>query len=398
VSLRLPRPVLPGDGRYEVYLDQAATSYPKPEAVYLAVDECLRKVGGNPGRSGHWRSLEAGRIVLRARELLARLLGARDPAEIILTFNATDALNLALKGSLRPGDHVVTTSMEHNSVVRPLVGMARRGEIELTVVQGDRTGLVPVDKIKEALRRNTAMVVVTHASNVAGTINPIEEIAAVVRERDILMLVDAAQTAGCLPIDVQGMGVDLLAFSGHKGLFGPQGTGGLYVNSRRVKLRPWREGGTGSRSEEDVQPDFLPDWLEAGTPNTPGLAGLAAGVEYVLTRGVAEIRAREVALMRRLREQLADLPGVRLYGPADVRQSVGILSLTVEGWDNGDLAYELERSYRVLCRPGLHCAPYAHRTLGTFPAGTVRFSVSCLTEEEHVDYAAESLRHLVVRA
>lgn len=378
------------------YLDNAATSWPKPEEVYLAVDEFMRNVGANPGRSGHRRSVEAARVVFEAREAVAELINAPDPSQVVFAFNATDALNMAVRGVVRRGDHVITTSMEHNSVMRPLRAMAQSGFIDLTVVQCDERGLVCTESILEAIRQTTSTIVMTHASNVVGTLLPVEDVAREARSRGVTLIVDAAQSCGVFPMDVTRMKVDLLAASGHKGLLGPQGTGFLYVREG-IEVDPFRRGGTGSLSEQDVHPDFMPDRLEAGTHNTPGLAGLGAGVRYLIRTGVHNVLEHERSLCARFMEELRGIAGVRVYGPLDPKLMVGVVSISVDGVDVGELAHELDQRYGIMVRPGLHCAPVAHRTIGTYPTGTVRFSFGWSNTAEDVDYALNALELLVAR-
>ena len=357
-----------------VYFDNAATSWPKPAVMMRAMERFNDSIGANPGRSGHRLSIDAARVLFDARERVAELLGAADPLEIVFTKNGTEALNLALQGLLAPGDHLVTTSLEHNSVMRPLRALERRG-VELTIVPGNAAGeLAPADLIK-ALRKDTRAIVLTHASNVTGTLLPLSEIAGEAKARGIALCVDAAQTAGSIPLDVQALGVDLLAFSGHKSLLGPQGTGGLFV-SREIEreLSPLLQGGTGSRSEFEEQPDFLPDKLEAGTPNTIGLAGLGASVGYLLERGVAEIRGVEQRLTQLFLDGARSLAGLTVHGNPDAARRTAVVSFNLAGRSPSEVAYALDQRFGILSRPGLHCAPAAHRTLGTFPQGTVRFS------------------------
>ncbi len=396
-----PEAVAPTAGL--VYLDNAATSWPKPRAVEEAMVRCLREAGGNPGRSGHRLSIEAARVVFDAREAVARLIGAPDSRQVVFTGNATEALNLAIAGVLEPGAHVITTSMEHNSVARPLRYLESQG-VGLSVIQTGPAGRVDPGAVARAMRPETRLVAMTHASNVIGTVQPVEEVARACRERGVLFLVDAAQTAGCYPIDVAAAGIDLLAFTGHKSLLGPPGTGGLYVREG-VTLRPLERGGTGSRSELDMQPDFLPDQLESGTPNFVGLAGLGAGVGVVLEGGVEAIRGREEGLARKLRDGLRAIDGVTVYGPDDDRHGrtvpeVGVVSFNLDGVEPSDVGYILDSEYGVLCRVGLHCAPWAHRTIGTYPRGTVRLSLgfhSTAADVAHVlgavgEMAAEARR------
>ncbi|MDR1960995.1 MAG: aminotransferase class V-fold PLP-dependent enzyme [Gracilibacteraceae bacterium] len=370
-----------------IYLDNAATSWPKPEAVYAAADRALREQSGNPGRSGHKLSLAAGRLIEEARLLAARLFGVSEPERIVFTASATEALNLALHGLLRPGAHVVTSSAEHNSVIRPLAALSA----EVSKVPADLAAGVDPDRLEAALRPDTALVAITHISNVTGTENPIREIGALCRARGIPFLVDAAQSAGAAPIDTEGMNIDLLAFPGHKGLLGPQGTGGLYVGAAAA-LRPLKQGGTGSFSASARQPARLPDRYESGTPNTPGLAGLAAGLRYIAEIGVGRIRAREAELANRLLAGLATIPGLRLFGPPPGPTRAGVVSFTLEGHDAMDISFILDDSFDIAVRAGLHCAPDAHAAAGTLSAGgTVRISAGCFTTEEEIDRCVEAV-------
>lgn len=378
----------------KVYLDNSATSWPKPEVVYQAVDRFAREIGANPGRSSYESALESGRVLLEARTLLAELFHAPNPSSIVLAFNATDALNMAIKGLLEPGDHVVTTSMEHNSVLRPLTGLARRGIIDFTIVPADNQGRIDPEQVAAAIKDNTRLIAVNHVSNVVGTIAPVKEIGQIARDRGVTFLVDAAQSAGNTVIDVQEMNIDILAFTGHKALLGFQGTGGLYLRPGIV-LKPWREGGTGSLSELDTQPEFLPDRLEAGTHNAHGWAGVVAGIKYILAIGVEEINAQEWALTQRLLAGLAEIPKIQVYGPDSSVRRGPIVSFNISGADGGQVGYELAERYGIMTRTGLHCAPHAHKSLGTFPEGTVRLSLSHFTTEEEIDYTLKSLADLV---
>ena len=365
-----------------IYLDNAATSYPKPESVYLAVMHAMREVGASPGRGGHRRSLEAGRIMFQAREAAAALFSAPDSSRIIFTHSATEALNMALRGTLVPGDHVITSSMEHNSLVRPLHLLQRQG-ISLTIIQAGADGRIDPADVARALTPHTRMIAVGHVSNVSGTIQPIGALAAIAREAGVLFLLDAAQSAGSLPIDVVSGGIDLLAAPGHKGLYGPQGTGLLYAASH-VALKPLLAGGTGSYSTSEDQPESLPDGFEAGTHNLPGIAGLKAGIEFVMEQGVAEIGAHERNLVSFAIERLRGVPGIALHCPADAALRGAVLSFTVAGTDSSALAFELDQRFDIAVRAGLHCAPRAHRTLGTFPDGTVRMSPGWFTTREDI--------------
>ncbi len=376
----------------DVYLDNAATTFPKPESVFKAMDHFSRDIGGNPGRSGHHRSLEAGRAVLRARDALAILLGVSNPSCVVLTKNATEALNIAIKGILGEGGHAVVSCMEHNSVWRPLEGLGPRG-VTYSIVPCREDGRVDVAAAAEAITPKTRLLIFMHASNVVGTLLPVADLAALGRERGIPLLVDAAQTAGCYPIHVERMGIDLLAFTGHKELFGPQGTGGLYI-AEGLELAPLLEGGTGSNSRDPHQPDFLPDRFEAGTPNGVGLAGLHAGVEFVLAEGLDRIRSHAQELTARLLEGLRAMGHITVYGTADVADRVGIASFNVEGYDSSEVASLLDERFGICVRSGLHCAPLAHRSLGTLERGTVRASISYLSSPDDIDYLLDCLRTL----
>ncbi len=356
-----------------------------------AVLGALRRAG-NPGRSGHVLSIRSARDVFLARERLARLLGLAESSRIVFTGNATAALNQAIKGILKPGDHVVTTSVEHNSVMRPLRRMAESG-VSVTVVAAGRDGVVDPNAVAAAIRSGTRLVAVVHASNVSGAIQPVREIARAARRRGAYTLVDAAQTAGALPISVSDLGADLLAASGHKGLLGPQGTGFLYVREG-VPLVPLVEGGTGSRSEEDHQPDFYPDALESGTQNSVGLAGLAASLAWLLRVGVDRIRRKETERLEALYEGLERIPGVSLYGPRDPARCVSVASFRVGGMDPAETARRLESGFGMLVRPGLHCSPNGHRTLGTFPEGTVRVSPGPFTTAREIASFLSALRSI----
>jgi cysteine desulfurase/selenocysteine lyase len=369
-----------------VYLDHAATSWPKPPGVAKAVARFLERIGANPGRSAHRLSIAAGRVLDDAREAVAALLGAPDPLRVAFGPNATWALNVAIHGLLRPGDRVVTSSLEHNSVMRPLRALERRG-VEVVVVPASADGtLDPVD-LEEAVTPGTRLVALNHASNVVGTILPVAEAGRIARERGALLLVDAAASAGSLDLDVARDGIDLLAFTGHKGLLGPPGTGGLVVGDRVPDLEPLVRGGTGSASEREEQPAFLPDALESGTPNTAGVAGLLAGLEWVRERGLATVRAEQVRKVGRLIEGLGAIPGVDVPGPADPEARTAAVSFTVAGRSPSEIGLRLDEEHGVLCRVGLHCAPAAHRTIGTFPAGTIRFAPGPFTTDEQLDIA-----------
>lgn len=375
-----------------IYFDNAATSWPKPPAVRAALDEYFSDAGGNPGRAGHRMSIAAARLVEASREGLAELFNAEDPSHIVFTHNATHAINIALYGHLRPGDHVVTTSIEHNSVMRPLRHLETVG-IELTIVPCNPNATLDVSRLNAALRPRTRLIVTTHGSNVTGTLLPIEAIAALARASNVRYLVDAAQTAGGVPINVQEIGVDLMAFSGHKGLLGPTGTGGLYIREGVTPL-PLMRGGTGSDSAHEVQPEFLPDIHESGTLNVAGIAGLGAGVRFLQEIGVDLVRAHEQKLAAQLMTGLERIPGIKTYGPQDASIQCGVVSFNVDGAAPSEVGLILDQQFGIMARTGLHCAPSAHQTLGTFPAGTVRFSFGWFNTPAEVEAAVEALRKI----
>lgn len=372
------------------YLDNAATSFPKPEGVYAAMDRFARHDLANPGRSGHKMALASEHALADARHRLNRFFNGRNPDRWAFTLNGTDALNMAFKGALDDGDHVVTTNLEHNSVSRPLVALAEAGRITLTRVNADSGGTVDPDAIRAALTPRTKLVAVTHASNVLGTVQPITEIGRIARARDLLFLVDAAQTAGAVSLDVQEACVDLLALPGHKSLLGPTGTGALYVGTR-VNLRPWREGGTGGDSLTPTQPTDFPHHLEGGTPNVLGVVGLVAGLDFVEERGVQSILKHELDLCERLRAGLLALPGFEVFGHSDVSRRVGTLSFRCEALAAPELAGILDQSFDIAVRPGLHCSPYVHQALGTAPDGLLRVSPGPFSTEAHIDHLLSAL-------
>lgn len=379
-----------------LYLDNSATSWPKPKEVLESIRKAIEQYGANPGRSGHKLAIEAARIIYETREALAELFGLEDPERVILTKNVTEALNLVLYGFLKPGDHVITSSMEHNSVMRPLRDLEKKG-VEVTQIRASEKGEIDPQDVLKSIRKNTKLIVLVHLSNVTGTIMPVEEVLKIGKDHGIPLLLDAAQSAGTIPLNLKELPVDLLAFTGHKGLFGPQGTGGLIINTEGLeeKIEPLMRGGTGSKSEEEEQPEFLPDKYESGTPNTPGIAGLGEGVRFILKEGIERIREKKEKLTLKLIEGLKEIKGVKLYGPLDPKKQIGIVSFNLEGKSPSEVSHLLDEKYNILSRPGLHCAPSAHKSIGTFPFGTVRFSVGYFNTEEEIEYAIRAVRDLV---
>ena len=373
-----------------VYLDNAATSWPKPESVYRTMDAFLRTKGGNPGRGSHSLAVAARETVEETRRLLARLFNVPDARRVVFALNCTDALNLGLRGLLKPGDHVITSQIEHNSVVRPLSRLEKIGVKVTRLAASAETGVISPRDVEDAINHRTRLVVITHASNVTGAIQPIAECGAIARRHGLVFMVDAAQTAGKYPIDVQAANIDLLAFSGHKGLLGPPGTGALYIGER-VDLDPLREGGTGSFSEYEEQPLALPDRYESGTQNGVGIAGLGAGIKFILDEGMDKIRDHEERLAGRLIRSLRNLPGVTLYTAKDGHPQAPVVSFTVRGLEPGEVGAILDQAFDTKVRTGLHCAPAAHRTIGTFPKGTVRLSPGYFNTLEEIESTVSAI-------
>jgi cysteine desulfurase family protein len=377
-----------------IYLDNAATSFPKPESVYQALDRFARHDLANPGRAGHKMALAAERALDDCRHRLNQLFHGESPERFIFTLNCTDALNMAFKGVLSDGAHVITTDLEHNSVSRPLRQMELDSKITLTRVKCDSGGTIDPEAIRQAITSKTRLIALTHASNVLGTVQLIAEVGRIARERNVLFLVDAAQTAGAIPIDVQALNIDLLAFPGHKSLLGPTGTGALYVGPR-AKVGVWREGGTGGDSSSETQPKEFPYFLEGGTPNVLGVAGLAAGIQYVVDKGIDKIREHEVKLTERLWRRLDEIAGIQVFGHRDAAKRVGTLSFRSETLPAAELGGILDQAFDIAIRPGLHCAPYIHRSLGTFPEGTVRVSPGAFSTEADIDQLAQALAEIL---
>jgi cysteine desulfurase/selenocysteine lyase len=377
-------------------MDNAATSWPKPPEVIRAMSDFLERAGGNPGRSGHRLSVAAGRAVYETRETLAEFFNAPDPLRIVFTYNATYAINTVLYGFLKPGDTIVATSIEHNAVMRPLRDLENKG-VELIIVQCNENASLDPSAMEKAVKPGVRLVAVNHASNVTGTILPIEDVTSIAHNVGALVLVDAAQTAGAVPIDVQASGIDFLAFTGHKALLGPTGTGGLVIggNVDANELEPLTRGGTGSRSEFEVQPDELPDKYESGTSNALGMAGLKAGLDFIKKRGLESVRTHELEMTRELITGLNGIAGINIYGPSDVSERTAVISFTVEGRRVSEIGLRLDEDFGVMSRVGLHCAPALHKTIGTFPEGTVRLAPGVFTTNEDVEYTVDAVKRIV---
>lgn len=374
-----------------IYFDQAATSLPKPEPVAKACYEAVLR-GGNGGRGGHGASLESLRSAYEVRQALADWFGLNCPERVCFTGNATDSLNIALRGLLKPGDHVITTVMEHNSVLRPLYRLENEG-MEVTILPADALGRVAWGGLEGALRPNTRALVCCHGSNLTGNLNDLKALGRFCRRHGIVFVVDAAQTGGLYSIHMEEQNIDLLCLTGHKSLLGPQGIGALLVGDG-VKLKPFRVGGTGVQSERRDQPEEYPTLLEAGTLNGPGIAGLGAALDWLKERGPAALREQEEALARRFYEGVADLPGVTVYGDFSALHRCPIVSLNLGDWDSAAVSDELATRFGIATRPGLHCAPLAHRALGTQRQGAVRFSFSHFNTAGEIDRGIAALRTL----
>lgn len=378
-----------------IYVDNGATTFPKPKIVTDKIMECSLGYAGNPGRSGHKLAMKMDLEIYETREKICKLINGTEVLNVIFTFNATDSLNLAIKGVLEKGDHVVTTSMEHNSVLRPLNQLRKDGIIDLSIVYADNKGYIEPQKIFDAVTTNTKMIVTTHMSNVFGTIVDIKSIGEFCRDNNILYLVDAAQSIGVLDIDVQDMNIDLLAFPGHKALFGPMGTGALYIKEG-IKVKPLKQGGTGSYSHSIDQPELYPDSLESGTPNGVGIIALGKGIDFINQVGIENIRNHEISLKNHFIDLLKDNDDIILYGTLDDRQG-SVVSLNVKNMDSSEVSYILSDEFDIYTRPGFHCAPLAHKSLGTDELGAIRFSFGYFNTIEEVEQCANALKNIIER-
>ena len=375
-----------------IYLDNAATTYPKPECVYEAIMDCMKNYCANPGRAGHKLAMKAAREIYDTRENIAKLFNVDNPMNIVFTNNATDSLNLAIKGLVKSGDHIITTSMEHNSVIRPIKAL-EKNNVENTVVQCDKDGFLNIEDLKSAIKPNTKLIVTTHASNVCGTLIDIKSVGEVAKENNILYLVDASQTAGVYDIDTKKINVDIIAAPGHKCLLGPQGTGILYIREG-LELNILKEGGTGSKSEDLFQPNLLPDKYESGTHNTPGIVGLNQGVKFILEEGIENIRKHEEDLCEYMLNRLEEVPNIVIYGPKDSKKRAAVISINIGNMDSGEITFLLDSEYDIATRSGIHCAPLAHKTLGTLEQGAVRFSLGYFNTKQDIDTAIEALKQI----
>lgn len=370
-----------------IYLDNAATTFPKPSISLRAMNQCMSTYCGNPGRSGHNMSMKTGEEVYKTRKEIQELFQIEESSQVIFTSNATESLNMALKGVLKKGDHVITTSMEHNSVLRPLKALEKEG-VQTSIVYGNGEGCISVESIKKEIRENTKLIACTHASNVTGTILPIIKIGHLAKENNILFLVDASQSAGCIPINVKTMNIDLLAMPGHKGLLGPLGTGVLYVNPK-LTLKHLKEGGTGTNSRDVRQPFDFPEGYESGTVNAPGIIALGQSVAFIKTIGIENIQRYEEKLIQFFHTKLKDNKNITIYGPNNPTEKTGIFTFNIHGMECEQVSEELNEKYDIAVRAGFHCAGLAHKTIGTIETGAVRMSVSPFNKTKEVEYAAQ---------
>lgn len=379
----------------QVYLDNGATTFPKPEAVINSMVEYMSSVGGNVNRSSHSNSFQAENIVFETRELLCELFNFHRTENVVFTNNITSSLNTILKGLLKSGDHVIVSSMEHNAVMRPLNGLSKLGVSYSSVPCNSLGELNPKD-IYTYIKPSTKALIMTHGSNVCGTILPYKEIGRICKEKGLIFIGDTAQTAGCVPIDMKEMNIDILCFTGHKSLLGPQGIGGFIIDNSLVnQISPLIEGGTGSLSEYEIQPEYMPDKFEAGTLNIPGIYGLNAALKYILQRGIDNICNHEMKLTEYFLESLKQIKEINIIGQSNCKNRTAVVSLDFYDFDNGEVSYLLSKDYGISTRCGLHCAPSAHKTLGTFPKGTVRFSFGIYNTVEDIDYTIASIKSCI---
>lgn len=379
-----------------IYLNNAATTRSKPKQVLNAVEDFLKELNVSPGRGTDKDSIAADKILSDTRKLLAKLFNAGNPDNIVFTLNCSDAINTALKGILKSGDHVIISPIEHNSIVRPIRFLEKSG-VETSIVEtDDENGITDPKELQKYLKKNTRMIACLHASNVTGAIQPIKEIGGFAKNHNLLFLVDAAQTAGAYEIDVKDSNIDLLAFAGHKSLMGPQGTGGLVIgeNVKAQNIAPLRHGGTGSLSEMETQPEIMPDKFETGTPNTPGIAGLKEAVKFILDKGVNNIQKHGEKLLKQLLDGLSEIDGLTIYGPKDPKFQIPVVSFNIEGMEPLKAGKLLEEKFGIIVRTGLHCSPLCHKKIGTFPKGTVRISTGYYNTSTEIEKAIRAINKI----
>jgi cysteine desulfurase family protein len=375
-----------------IYLDNSATSFPKPPCVIEAIGDYLKHTGASSGRSGHKPALKAARMVFSCREKLAGLFNIKDSSRVVFTSGATESLNTAISGLMEEGDEVVTTTMEHNSVMRPLRYLEKTKSIRIKFLNMNELGAIKKGEIKEKITEKTKLIIVNHVSNITGSIVPLEYFRDI--KKNALLLVDAAQSAGIHPMDVEKYGIDLLAFTGHKGLLGVTGTGGLYVREN-IRIKPLKFGGTGSLSEKEEQPDFFPDKMESGTLNTTGIAGLNASLDFILNKGIENIMSHERKLSEYFMEKINSIDEIILYGPREAEKKLAVFSINIKDRDPAETGFILDRKYDIYVRAGLHCSPSAHKTTGTYPKGTIRISFGYFNSFDDIDFLVTSLKEII---
>lgn len=380
-------------GNNMIYLDNAATTHPKPNGVYSEVYNCMKNYSANPGRSSHDMALKASEKILETRQLLSNMFGVENPLNMIFTCNATEGLNIGIKGVLKSNDHAISTIIEHNSVLRPLKSLNKNG-VELTLLGVDDNGYVNLNDIKSEIKKNTKAIIINHASNVIGSIQNIEEIGSIAKENNIIFIVDASQSAGLIPIDVEICNIDILAFPGHKGLYGPQGTGALYIKEG-LKMSNFKEGGTGSDSKSTLQPEYMPDKYESGTLNTPAIAGLCEGLKFINRIGIECIRTHEEDLITYLYEELSKLPYIKIYGESTYKNRCPVFSFNIDGVDSSMVGYLLNKK-GIAIRTGYHCAPLIHDMLGSSDIGTARISVGYFNTLKEIEYTVQAIKDIFI--
>lgn len=379
----------------KLYLDNAATSFPKPDTVYSSILNFMQNIGASPGRGGYKNALDADRLVYTCRKTVCDFFHYDDPKNVIFTSNITTSLNILLKSIVKNNWNIITTSMEHNSVLRPLNSLIKSKNVDLTILQCSKEGFINVEDFKNAIKDSTKLLIVNHSSNIVGSIQPIEILGKICKENNIYMIIDTAQSAGTIPIDFYKTNCSALAFTGHKGLLGPQGTGGFIIsNELNNESSTFIEGGTGSLSENICQPDILPDKFESGTMNTPGIVGLLEGIKYINSIGIDYIREHEEYLCKLFINGIMNIQGINIYGSLETNKKTPVISITFDKYDNSELSYLLDSKYGIMTRTGLHCAPLAHKTIGTFPNGTTRFSFGPFNTEKDINYVLTVLNSL----
>ncbi len=383
----------------QIYVDNAATTFPKPNSVYNEIMNYMTTIGGNPGRGASTSSLKGNKVIFQCRYELCKLFNYDDTKNVIFTSNITMSLNMLIKGSVKPGWHVITSSMDHNSTLRTLKDLELKGLIELDILQCNSLGLIDINEFKNTIKDNTKLVVLSHASNIIGTIQPLEAIGSICKENDIFFIVDSAQTAGVLNVDFKSLNCSALAFTGHKSLLGPQGIGGFIIDDSFNDIcSSLIVGGTGSSSSDIIQPEFLPDKFESGTLNTPGIVGLLAGIKFLQKEGISRIKEHEEYLTQLFIDGVLNIETMKVYGDLSASNRTSTVSINSSILDNSDLGYILDSEYNIITRTGLHCAPLAHKTIGTYPSGTLRFSFGYFNDEKDVDYILKSLDEIIKRS